>query len=113
MKPQDDELKNLLHEWRDLPSCDCDLHRKVFAVCSDRGAGFAAESAWWAWWTNLGFGLHPARAAVWCILAGGLIGAAVGEYQASRQRQDLRAEMPSRYLTQIDPTRTYAALDSR
>jgi len=113
MTPQDPKLREWLQEWRDLPACDAELHRRVSARCSEVSTTETRRQDWWAWLTGFDLGLHPLRAAVWCVFLGILAGAALGEYQASRQRQELQAEMPYRYLTQIDPTRTYALLDSR
>jgi anti-sigma factor RsiW len=94
MKPDTpDELRDMLHEWSDVPAPDAGLAARVQREVA---AGTSARR------TDTG-SIIPLRFAVAGLALGVLVGAAAVEWRKSRVEE---AEMPQRYLAWIAPLST-------
>ena len=90
MKPEPEDLRRLLREWRELPAGDPGLAARVAREVAAAGArpGWGAAS---------GLSLRLALAGV---AAGAVGGVALAEWRAQRVEA---IEMPQRYIAWIDP----------
>jgi len=99
MKSSDDDVRQLLREWCDVPAAP-DFVARIEHEIAQR----AARAGRWNW-TEGAMGIvrtWPRLASV-CVAIGVVLGVAGVEWRAARTRAREAREMPTRYLRWIDP----------